>query len=129
MRYLLLLIAELLLVFNLLSQIEILLVLNTAFLSQPLQISCSNINLSFVVSDLFDQSDLFFFSLHVLVFALIKLSNKSIYFLSVHANLVQTVMLESVLFNLSLLVLLCEVSELVSQCAIISLSIFEFIDL
>jgi hypothetical protein len=78
--------------------------------------------------NLFNQSDLFLFNLNVFCLELIKLSNKSVDFLSILAYLIEAVMLQSVLFNLCLLILFCKISKLISEGSVVSLPMFEFIN-
>jgi len=71
---------------------------------------------------------LFIFSSIVLLLEAIKLFDESFDFTSIIGNLGQAVVLDLLLFDLDLLVLLLEVTELFLESAKISLSVSQFID-
>ena len=103
-------------------------IVNAGLLSKPSELPRGNCNVSLDDTDLLDDLHLFIFSSIVLLLEAIKLSDESFDFTSIVGNLGQAVVLDLLLFDLDLLILLLEVTELFLESAKISLSVSQFVD-
>jgi hypothetical protein len=95
-------------------------------LSESSQLSRGTSNFSLGKSDLFNDFDLLFFDVIVIVLEAIKFSNESVHLGSILPDLGQALSLDSLLFHLDLFVLLLKIFELFFKCSKIFLPTSEF---
>jgi hypothetical protein len=114
------------LVRDLLSQVEVNLIIDTRLLSESSQLSRGSSNFSLGHCDLFNDFDLLLFDVIVFVLEAIKLSDESVHLGPILADLGQALCLNPLLFHLDLFVLLLEIFELLLKCSKVSLSTPEF---
>lgn len=84
--------------------------------------------LIFDLQNWIQEPDLFFFNVSVFKFCLVKLSDQTIYFLSISLDSIKVFLLDMLYFNLDLLVLIQQVSILVFELVMISGSVFHFVN-
>ena len=123
-----LLLDELIFVFNLFPEIQILLVMYLRLLTEPCQFSRHYCDLSFTQLDLFEQPNLFIFNRQIFVFYLVQFSNKTTSLRTVFSNPRLAVILHPFDIDLDIFVLLLQVSILVLKLTNILLFVFQVVD-
>lgn len=123
-----LLLNKLILVLNLFSEIQILLVMYVRLLTEPCQFTRHNCDLPLTNLDLLKQLNLFFFNRQIFVSYLVQLSNKTASLRTIFGDSWLTVILHPFDVDLDVFVLLLQVSVLVLKLANILLSVFQVVN-
>lgn len=114
---------------NFFSDWEIAWIVGVAFHSDLSQFTRSWAYFSLWVENSFQELNLLLFDSDIFLSDLIELSDESIDLNSIVGNLIETFILQLLFFDLNVFVLFLEISVLLLESNVISLSIFEIVDI